>query len=510
MKLNRTWTMVVAIVMALTLSLSGTLAYLQDTDEDVNVMTLGNVQIEQIELERIEASESEAENKDNFQSFTQGQTLYPAVGTDDDENIPYATDEKGDKVHQQLPYGGAIQLWDDDGKNVMDKLVFVKNTGKSDAYVRTIIAFEGTSVGGGKDSLVHFAYNGTFWTENLIGVITVNGVEYSLYEFVYTRDGGAGVGVLKAGETTRPSLLQLYMSSWGTNEDMAQFGDTYDILVVSQAVQAAGFADAETALNEAFGEVSAESHPWMDGEDGDQEPDTLAATADELKAALASTKDASVTLTNDIAIDTLDVTGGTNDVVINGNGNTITITDARGLQIQGANRQITMTNATVQLSAQHQYPGDVRGVAINNDNYNGTTTVNLINCEIELDDVDWAYGINLPAGVNGVNLNIDGCTITGAIAVNVWGDKNTISIKNSKLVSNYNCDLGFTASIVRFNNDGSNVAENNTVSIENCEFDFIGANTNSRSVYGVYDGGTANSITVSNCTYSDTVTHPKN
>ena len=33
MKLNRTWAMVAAIVMALTLSLSGTLAYLQDTDE---------------------------------------------------------------------------------------------------------------------------------------------------------------------------------------------------------------------------------------------------------------------------------------------------------------------------------------------------------------------------------------------------------------------------------------------------------------------------------------------
>ena len=32
--------------------LTGTLAYLTDTDEDVNVMTLGNVDIEQIEQQR--------------------------------------------------------------------------------------------------------------------------------------------------------------------------------------------------------------------------------------------------------------------------------------------------------------------------------------------------------------------------------------------------------------------------------------------------------------------------
>ena len=39
----------ISYVLVAALAIGGTFAYLQDTDEDVNVMTLGNVQIEQIE-----------------------------------------------------------------------------------------------------------------------------------------------------------------------------------------------------------------------------------------------------------------------------------------------------------------------------------------------------------------------------------------------------------------------------------------------------------------------------
>lgn len=260
--LKKTLLMVTAYALVAALAIGGTVAYLTSEDSDVNVMTLGNVQIKQIELERKVMSESEAANADNFRPFTQGQTLYPAVGTDEWGNIPYATDDSGNAVLQQLPYGGAMQLFDDSGKNVMDKLVFVSNTGKTDAYVRTIIAYEGTSVGGNENCIIHPVYNGTFWTEKVIGQVKIDGVDYSVYEYTYKRDDGAGIGVLKAGETTRPSLLQVYMSSDADNEDVEQYGDTYEILVFSQAVQATGFDNATTALDAAFGATSIDNLPW--------------------------------------------------------------------------------------------------------------------------------------------------------------------------------------------------------------------------------------------------------
>ena len=45
---------VLAFAMVAAVSVGATVAYLQDDDSDVNVMTLGNVTIEQIEQERDE------------------------------------------------------------------------------------------------------------------------------------------------------------------------------------------------------------------------------------------------------------------------------------------------------------------------------------------------------------------------------------------------------------------------------------------------------------------------
>ena len=51
---NRKLLLIVSLVLAMTMSLGGTLAYLQDSDADVNVMTQGNGQIEQHEYQRVE------------------------------------------------------------------------------------------------------------------------------------------------------------------------------------------------------------------------------------------------------------------------------------------------------------------------------------------------------------------------------------------------------------------------------------------------------------------------
>ena len=68
--------------------------------------------------------------------------------------------------------------------------------------------------------------------------------------------------LLTAGSVSYPSLLQLYMRPWATNEDVKAIDSNenglYDILVKSQAVQVNGFKDAKTALDTAFGS----EHPF--------------------------------------------------------------------------------------------------------------------------------------------------------------------------------------------------------------------------------------------------------
>ena len=52
MKLKNILLSGLSLVLVAALAIGGTVAYLQDDDSDVNVMTLGNVKIEQHEYER--------------------------------------------------------------------------------------------------------------------------------------------------------------------------------------------------------------------------------------------------------------------------------------------------------------------------------------------------------------------------------------------------------------------------------------------------------------------------
>ena len=292
---NRKLLLIVSLALALTMSLGGTLAYLTDTDSDVNVMTLGNVQIEQNEWQRAEGvghtnTEETSAKEGDLVPFKQNDPIYPAVAKTDDATQA----EKTDLFYWGFYAPGGNGLWNEkELANMRDKIVMVTNTGKTDAYFRTIIAVE-SPVGFNAD-LIKLNVNLGWYTSNRVGNTTIDGVQYYLFEYTYKGNTGAGDGVLPAGETARPSLLQVYLDGAATNEDMAKLGDTWEILVVSQAVQAAGFDDAKTALDEAFGEVSATSHPWIDMDDPtdpkDQEPDgvvipTYAATDAELNAAL--------------------------------------------------------------------------------------------------------------------------------------------------------------------------------------------------------------------------------
>ena len=295
-----------AVALTATVSIGATLAYLTDTDEDVNVMTLGDVYIDQIEQERVD----DKENQDQLVDFEQNQPLLPAVYPG--SSIPWASES--DWV---VPKDEAWRVIADN-TNVIDKFVTVKNTGKSDAYVRTIFAFEYDN------DLLHAVMNdtnikeGATWKWNWgLGTFELDGVTYILVEAVYTEK-------LAPGKTTIPSLKQIYLDKTATNEDVEKFGDTYDILVFSQAVQADGFdsiiAGPAAALNEAFGETSVTNNPWINKQSSfaPASKGVIPALAEGGKVTLSS----DVTVTDEAAASKNVIT---KDTVLNFGSNTVTL-----------------------------------------------------------------------------------------------------------------------------------------------------------------------------------------
>ena len=281
---------ILSLVLVAVLSIGGTIAYLTSEDSDVNVMTMGNVKIEQLEYERVVdengnwvptgETDKYGFTPDKLQEFTQSKPLYPAVFTDG--NIKWDDrDTANGKDHQQswgqVGASGSLQLFDDSVKNVQDKMVFVKNTGKSDAYVRTWIAFEqGNLTSENFSSIINVnadasqtgvneAGGNSHWIYEVYGTdVEIDGNKYVVYKYTYVGAKNNN-GILAPGAVSYPSLTQVYMKPEATNEEVEAIdgngNGTYDILVLSQAVQTKGFTDAETALDTAFGE----GQPWVNG-----------------------------------------------------------------------------------------------------------------------------------------------------------------------------------------------------------------------------------------------------
>ncbi len=272
-KLRTILLMGLAAVIAVSSAIGGTLAYLTDTESAVNVMTVGNVDINQYEYQRAEGvahkntPESPAKEGD-LVPYVQEQMLLPAVPSG---NLPY-TAEQSELFYWGYYTGGngGNGLWDDSKlKNVIDKMVFVENKGNTNAYFRTLIAFEcpeKLTVGdAGTGDDIGLNVNSGYKASSEACYIAIDGVRYDVRCFTY---GDWNDGILSPGETARPSLLQIVLNHKATNEDVALFGEKYDVHVLSQAVQADGFADAETALNEAFGAFDVNNvAEWFGGEE---------------------------------------------------------------------------------------------------------------------------------------------------------------------------------------------------------------------------------------------------
>lgn len=224
----------IALVIALLATcFAGTYAYLQDDDAAKNTMTIGKVDIIQNEQQR-------ADDGVTMVDFVDNKPALPVVGT-----IEWAAEALS------MP-GGTMKVFHAGLKNVVDKFVSVSNVGRTNAYVRTIIAIEDPDNAGNR---IHVNVN------DVVGVkqsawqtIEMDGVTYSLTVFTYT-------DALAPGNTTPYSLAQVFLNSAATNEECEKYGETWDILCLSQAVQADGWeADgskiaSEVGLDTAFGEV---------------------------------------------------------------------------------------------------------------------------------------------------------------------------------------------------------------------------------------------------------------
>jgi predicted ribosomally synthesized peptide with SipW-like signal peptide len=226
-------------------------------------------------------------------------------------------------------------------------------------------------------------------------------------------------------------------------------------------------------------------------------------TGAELADAIANGK--VVELTQDVSLGKIDLTGAiTNDVVIDANGHKITTTDSYGIEVT-AGKNVTISNADVEMTKEGDYITYAAGFKIANGDYEGST-ITLKDCKITMANTDWAYAVNMPASVKNLNLVIDNCTLEGAIAVQCWGDNNTVTITNSKLICNYTTSALYTSYCVVLQEDGYNMAENNTFVIDNCEFAYTGIDNFDSPIYAVADiGSNNNTITVTNCVYGEKV-----
>lgn len=401
----------ISMIVVAALAVGLTVAYLQHDDGDVNVMTLGNVKIAQHEYERVvDANGNYATDTIGnvtsyvLQDFTQAKPLYPATEIDAN-GLPYnygAGDYDSTRVKMsQVGSQGSMDVFVN--KNAQDKFVTVENTGKTDAYVRTIIAMEiGSLTETRFDEVIKtssFMTAQGVWKVTDIGIVEIGGNNYYIIEYVYNGAKALGGvhenGVLPAGDTTYPSLAQVYMTGSATNEDCEKIdgnkNGTYEILVFSQAVQATGFDNAETALDAAFGDITTTNHPWSD-----KAPSipVLADDADGLVEALENGKD--VILTDDVKIDPAGMSNayGTtginvkNGQTIDGKGNTLDIKGAGGTWDSGI-------NTTGGLIKNLTVTGSFRGIFINHNSAHSEPVV-LENVTID----GTTYTISCDQGMN--------------------------------------------------------------------------------------------------------------
>lgn len=230
------------------------LAYFTDTDTKTNTFTAGGVKIELIEKQRNADSTA-------LEDFENDKNLMPIVGSAQGE---------------QETVGGVVLPT---AENYVDKIMTIKNTGVSAAYVRIFVAVptalqNGQTPNAPRYDVLHWNFNGDScaegeWTDEIVvaNPITINNVEYKIYSRTYTT-------ALKANEVTAtPAYIGFYLDKtvdmnadgdytvdWGNGPEVIDYdlSQGVEIPVFAQAIQADGFDSAEAA----FAASGLPSNPW--------------------------------------------------------------------------------------------------------------------------------------------------------------------------------------------------------------------------------------------------------
>lgn len=236
--MKRRFVMLIALALALVMTASFAFALSADGADKADIE------------QRIYERRSKSRSWSALKPVTEEQPLFPAVGEAELTGIRWWLNQgvnKTDKI-----YGPAL-------KNELDRFVFVENMGSVSVYVRTWFAFEEGAYGKSVlDELIHINFNSDAWTmSEITDGVEIDGNKFTVFYADYKE-------TLAPGDTAEPSLMQLYMDSSGTNEDIIAIDGNgsgkYEIGIVSQAVDATDFDDGADALNNVF-----DTHPWTNG-----------------------------------------------------------------------------------------------------------------------------------------------------------------------------------------------------------------------------------------------------
>lgn len=355
--MKRILTMALSLVLLATLAIGGTVAYLTDTEKETNVFEIGKVDIELIEQQR-DPKEEGSNVKDNGDliRFEQNRILLPIVGS-----------AQGEKDDWGLVKTSAA-------RNYEDKIVRVKNVGKTDAYVRIFVAIPKAledevgpagnalhwNVGNRFDPEQKGRYNtadtnSPFRTEFCTtefrngfeerGVQNINGIDYNVYCF--TR-----VEPLKAGDTSAAAFVGFYLDKnvdYNDEDGCYYLGDAkidYDldngvyIPVFAEAVQYGGFegdsddafsAAIEGAFNAANTDSSKKYNPWWNGKADIPTSFVTVSSYNDLTQAFTeaavSGKKVKITLEENIEMESTLTLAENANVVLNMNGKTMSLQD---------------------------------------------------------------------------------------------------------------------------------------------------------------------------------------
>ena len=206
--------LILALAVALiAIMVGGSLAYFTAGDEVTNTFTIGSVKIEVVE------------------DFQEPQTMIPVVAPDDTD------------------------------PNYINKDARVKNTGDNAAYVQMYVAIPKALDDVGAFIVVD-ANTGDWTDRTLAGTVEFDRVTYNVYMYRYK-------ALLDVNAETSDVITAAYLApQLDYDHDTNRFvmdgaviadyvpGESIDIYVAAQAIQAAGFADYDAALN------NFTTHPW--------------------------------------------------------------------------------------------------------------------------------------------------------------------------------------------------------------------------------------------------------